>query len=453
MAKSYISEPELVVVRMTSVEGEGDDYGTRYFAPDEEEAEVLENTLGTGMWFEVPAVQAMVIQRRIYQFLQLVVLRIMTDQSYAVANENNEKNWRPSEPDPNNVQSPQFNTDLSVYVDYLRNTMHYVAMNNTMELLTYGICYRQWTHYADQLKGLKSSPRLFYNYISDIREHSHHEVLHSINGRDERHRWPDINGDQRETKRREHAATRKASERNLAALWADLQPFLVEKQALSEEALNELNRAIPLVTADNGEDVFVEHPPPTPETSPQDEANQPSTPPGPSGTGDPTTPTQLLENLAVVTPTRPSPPKRSPEKKTNNDGVTKAPTHRRNTPADSPPRRPPTERRRERQERFQRLLAEQPAIAAPRPDTAPDQGREGPKIELNAANYELLRLIMTTDRQGRPGTVAWNDILAIFRDIGFSINTQSGRNSRGQITVFTPSEELCQSQPGVENIN
>lgn len=189
MAKSYISEPELVVVRMTSVEGEGDDYGTRYFAPDEEEAEVLENTLGTGMWFEVPAVQAMVIQRRIYQFLQLVVLRIMTDQSYAVANENNEKNWRPNEPDPNNVQSPQFNTDLSVYVDYLRNTMHYVAMNNTMELLTYGICYRQWTHYADQLKGLKSSPRLFYNYISDIREHSHHEVLHSINGRDERHRW------------------------------------------------------------------------------------------------------------------------------------------------------------------------------------------------------------------------------------------------------------------------
>ncbi|KAL2279155.1 hypothetical protein FJTKL_13720 [Diaporthe vaccinii] len=262
--------------------------------------------------------------------------------------------------------------------------------------------------------------------------------------------YPEINGDQRETKRREHAATRKASERNLAALWADLQPFLVEKQALSAGAINELNRAIPLVTADNGEDVFVEHPPPTPETSPQDEANQPSTPPGPSGTGDPTTPTQLLENLAVVTPTRPSPPKRSPEKKTNNDGVTKAPTHRRNTPADSPPRRPPTERRRERQERLQRLLAEQPAIVAPRPDAAPDQGQEYPKIELSARNYELLRLIMTTDGQGRPGTVAWNDILGIFRAIGFSINTQGGRNSRGQITVFTPSDALRQSQ-GIES--
>lgn len=123
------------------------------------------------------------------------------------------------------------------------------------------------------------------------------------------------------TKRREHAATRKASERNLAALWADLQPFLVEKQALSLPAIEALNSVIPLTTDDDGEDIVLEQPPPPPETPVQDEANSPSTPPpGPSDPGDPSTPTQLLGGFSFTSPPRQGPPRRSPEKKTKDDG-------------------------------------------------------------------------------------------------------------------------------------
>lgn len=73
-------------------------------------------------------------------------------------------------------------------------------------------------------------------------------------------------------------------------------------------------------------------------------------------------------------------------------------------------------------------------------------GQTFPKIELDSNNYELLRLIMTTDGAARPGSVAWNDILGIFRAIGFGINTSSGRASRGAIQLFTPSPALRQSQ-------
>lgn len=182
LGESYIYRPGSVLVTVSSNEDEGDDYGTRYFPADYEEARAV---LAAGTWLEEPAAQLMINQRRIYHFLQSAVLRIL--QLDPVADEETERDWLPDCPDPDDVRTAQYPAQLSTYVDFLRETMHYTSINNNLVLLAFGICFRQTNSYAARLKGIKSSPRLFYNHISDIREHSHHEVVYSLNG--EKHRW------------------------------------------------------------------------------------------------------------------------------------------------------------------------------------------------------------------------------------------------------------------------
>lgn len=82
-------------------------------------------------------------------------------------------------------------------------------------------------------------------------------------------------------------------------------------------------------------------------------------------------------------------------------------------------------------------------VELPAPVPAPE--REYPKIELKRDNYELLRLLMTKDGLGRPGTVPWTDIIKIFGDIGFS-DAKVGRASRGGLWTFTPKDELKEAQ-------
>ncbi|KAG6361838.1 hypothetical protein INS49_010067 [Diaporthe citri] len=661
LERSYFYQRGMAVVTMTGESDEGDEYGTRYFPDDEEEVIALQEA--GGVWAEVPAIQAMVNQRRIYHFLQSMVLRIGFGQSYKVANETTEEKWLPESPDPQDVGTPKYETELGTYVGFLRETMHYTAMNTNLTLMVLGICYRQSNSYAARLRGLKSSPQLLYNHISDIREHSHHEIAYSLNN--EKHRWaaynnnlrnpemvgtylikalhdltegldawsfamrtcavlarevdkeePDFNryisllvylcnvlrtrsqlenlrttlacsqglrkyfrnasfdennpipetvGNQRLPKDNEESslisllkalrekdvydaisfesdgwadeivtlcqrketgerwmtnfATDKAEESrdamgaflatkrmwereylariydpydeeerknysshsdrlrainpmdrafkaivskhmipnpNLKFDYPDIEDdqqdakrreHAATRKALSEDAITELNNAIPLATADNGADVALDHPPPPPETSPQDEANPPSTPPGPSGPVDPPTPTGMLAGLSVITPPRRQPPAmRTPEKKTTDDGVKKTtPPTRRRPRVVTPPRRPETDRRRERAERYRQLVEREPELPAAVPNTAPDPAGQYPKIELDSKNYELLKSLMTTDGLSRPGTVPWNDIIGIFRAIGFS-TTVSGRLSRGGLQIFTPTEALRQSQ-------
>lgn len=178
--------PGMVLVTMASGLDEGDPYGTRYFPSDRERFKGLQEA---GVWAEVPAISVMVNQRRIYQFLQSMVLRIGLEQSYKVANETIEPEWVPLDPDldDSRLSDPGYQAQLNTYVDFFRDTMHFTAINHKLIPLAFGICLRHFNSYSARLKALKSSPRFFYSHISDIREHSHHEITYASNNQN--HRW------------------------------------------------------------------------------------------------------------------------------------------------------------------------------------------------------------------------------------------------------------------------
>lgn len=112
---------------------------------------------------------------------------------------------------------------------------------------------------------------------------------------------------------------------------------------------------------------------------------------------------------------------------------------RRARPDEDRPRRPMVDRARRRAD-LQRIVPAAPALPA-----APDPGRERPKIELPSAQYDLLRQLMSTDNEKRPGQVAWKDMISLFEAIGFRLD-KGGRKSRGALEVFVPTQDLAQSQ-------
>lgn len=178
-----VFETGMALVTMTSVLEEGDQYGTKYFPADLREAAALSQG---GVWPEVPAAQVMLNQRRIYHFLKIMAYQITETQTYKVADETVKQEWKLSPPDPANLKEPGYQTELQEFVDFHRDTMHYAPTNNETVNLAFGICFRQVSLYITRLQGLKASPELFYTHISDIREHSHHEVAYKEN---HQHKW------------------------------------------------------------------------------------------------------------------------------------------------------------------------------------------------------------------------------------------------------------------------
>lgn len=120
---------------------------------------------------------------------------------------------------------------------------------------------------------------------------------------------------------------------------------------------------------------------------------------------------------------------------------------RRARPDEDQPRRRNFEPMRRRADR-QRPVPAVP-IAGPAPPAAPGPVREYPKIELPREQYELLRKLMVTDNQGRPGGIVWEDVVTLFQEMGFELR-RGLRNSRGALDFFHPTDELVASQ--VSNI-
>ncbi|KAL1881242.1 hypothetical protein Daus18300_001094 [Diaporthe australafricana] len=181
----------------------------------------------------------------------------------------------------------------------------------------------------------------------------------------------------------------------------------------------------------------------------------PTTPPPSSGPlnlgalastlGSPPGPGALSKSAA---PARPPPRAKTPERRTAPVGIQKVSPIRRARPDEGQPRRPQIDRAAHR-----RLLREaaRPALVVPAPTDAPAPEVAWPRIPLPAASYETARLLMTTSRERRPGTIPWTDVLNLFRDIGFVEGP--GRNSRGGIQVFSPSAALRQSQGITQDIS
>lgn len=188
--KTYVWKPGMALVTIRGASESGGDYGTKFF-PDSE-CDAYWSLSMTEIWPEMSAISVMENQRRIYNFLSKMVIAITTfdvaalNKSYNVAGEGNDPEWSPQVPDRADLGTPQYEADLENYVECLRDIMPYTSITEDLLQFTFGICYQHMTFYANQIQGIKSSPHVFYKYISDIREHSHHEVVYA---RGESHAW------------------------------------------------------------------------------------------------------------------------------------------------------------------------------------------------------------------------------------------------------------------------
>lgn len=170
--------PNFAVVAMSNIDPDGDEYGILHPAQDEEEARsLLEHSQ---MWSELSATQLMKTQRRIYRFLEQVIVQIMTRPAYKAVREDQEQKWRPLPPTAacEEEESGNYDAVLGKYALFLRNTMNYTSINEDLKPLALYICRRQCAAYLMRLEGLKADPGFFYKYICDMQEHSHHQILY-----------------------------------------------------------------------------------------------------------------------------------------------------------------------------------------------------------------------------------------------------------------------------------
>lgn len=162
-------KPGDMLVTMTTADNERGDYGTIHTPGTEKEARELYDAM---VWTEFASAQTIMNQGRIYRFLEEVVTRIMSlptvpDEDSEIPWELNRNSWSMSEP------------QQEALVNLHRDTMHYSQSTEFLLQAITVISYRQFNIYRKQLRDLKSDPRLFYEYICDIREHSHHQTLYS----------------------------------------------------------------------------------------------------------------------------------------------------------------------------------------------------------------------------------------------------------------------------------
>lgn len=187
---NYKWKAGMALVTIQGASESGGEYGTKYCPIAEWEAFGLLAT--TQIWPELSAISVMENQRRIYNFLSRMVIAITTfdvaalKKPYNVAGEGNDPEWSPQVPDRADLGTSEYEADLENYVDCIRDIMPYTSITEDLLQFAFGICYQRMTFYANQIQGIKSSPHVFYKYISDIREHSHHEVQYT---RGESHAW------------------------------------------------------------------------------------------------------------------------------------------------------------------------------------------------------------------------------------------------------------------------
>lgn len=162
-------KPGDIMVTMTTADKERGHYGIIHTPSDEREARMLYEAM---VWPGFASAQTLMNQRRIYRFLEEVVTRIVSLPT--VPGEDSEMTWEFNWDDWEISEARQ-----EALVNLHRHTMHYSQSTQALLQGILIISFRQLHIYANQLQDLKSDPRLFYEYICDMREHSHHQTLYS----------------------------------------------------------------------------------------------------------------------------------------------------------------------------------------------------------------------------------------------------------------------------------
>lgn len=181
---SYIYKPGMILVAMTSADENEGAYGSMFYPEDRDEAIQL---LATGVWHHMPSIQVMKNQRRIYKFLVSVVYHITEYDGHRVPGEEAEFNWIPPRPDPDVLGTPDYIEQERNFMEYQKSKIRYRSMDEDLLDPVMAICQRQVEKFDAQLASLKENPASFYNYICDIREHSHHQTSY-FPSRDQ-HSW------------------------------------------------------------------------------------------------------------------------------------------------------------------------------------------------------------------------------------------------------------------------
>ncbi|KAL1881243.1 hypothetical protein Daus18300_001095 [Diaporthe australafricana] len=162
-----------------------DGYGDIYFPGSQQEF----NSMGPLHTKQANAEVIMNIQQRIYRFLENATVDILATQSYSGNNENQQTNWKLTDPTglPQNAAEQ---TALELYLSRSHDLLPYLSGNADTRAHMVALCARRMRAAEDFLQGLKEDPNRFLEFLTDIREHSNHQIL-NYPGNDQ-HPWASL---------------------------------------------------------------------------------------------------------------------------------------------------------------------------------------------------------------------------------------------------------------------
>lgn len=174
-------EPMARIHTIETTEEDADIYGSIVEPSDQDDFNTLRESR---LWLARHATQLMVIQHRIYHFLEGVVTDIMSvdnENQYRVAEEHRDPQWRLQLPQNEMFeQDPlEFSRQRNDYMLQFSNRLAYISTPHDTAEYAIEICAELIGHYTYTLQSLKSRPDLFYQRLYDIHEHSHHMVKYN----------------------------------------------------------------------------------------------------------------------------------------------------------------------------------------------------------------------------------------------------------------------------------
>lgn len=175
-------EPMARIHTIETIEEDGDLYGSIVEPSDQDDFKTLRESR---LWLAKHATQLMVIQYRIYQFLEGVVTDIMNNKDkYRVAGEHLDPQWRlqPPKDDLLEQDALEFTRQGDDYMQQFSCIVPYLSTPHDTVEYAKAICAGLMGHYNSTLQNLKSRPDLFYQQLYDTHEHSHHMVEYSDGG-------------------------------------------------------------------------------------------------------------------------------------------------------------------------------------------------------------------------------------------------------------------------------
>lgn len=158
---------------------EDDTYGRLYYATQASDIEAL---LDSGLDHDFKGAALTEIQLRIYGFLENLATEIIAgrnDTLYSCPGEDIQRIWKPTAPAEGIAQQPGDETNLEQYLSIYRDTFFYTSPSENMWDFLIAICGSRMQAFENQIQGLKEDPGKFLEYLTDVRDHSHHMVLYT----------------------------------------------------------------------------------------------------------------------------------------------------------------------------------------------------------------------------------------------------------------------------------